>query len=232
MDAFKDYNPPVKLTKTKLASLKKQLLSCGFTNKNNSIHCHACGLVLPLDLLLSDSNFEFHSSSSPDCWFIQLLHSLKTKEFNPEALFRSYTPSFPFDAAFYSRAGFYYDPAPDTLDQVTCPSCQLSLQDWDAQDDPLNEHVSRRPRCFYAKEALASSQKLQKPTIDAQVFKLLSANPFLHSLQDLTPQESNMTVSEFLLMKQQQAKSLLEKHCHEYLEQFEKTAMLIQEQLQ
>jgi hypothetical protein len=41
------------------------------------------------------------------------------------------------------EAGWYYDPAEDRPDGVTCPYCCLSLDSWEAGDDPLEEHRRR-----------------------------------------------------------------------------------------
>jgi hypothetical protein len=46
-------------------------------------------------------------------------------------------------------AGWYYDPADDTPDGVTCPYCSLSLDAWDAGDDPLEEHRRRSEDCLF-----------------------------------------------------------------------------------
>ncbi|OAL52313.1 inhibitor of apoptosis repeat-containing protein [Pyrenochaeta sp. DS3sAY3a] len=46
-------------------------------------------------------------------------------------------------------AGWYYDPAEDTPDGVTCPYCSLSLDAWDAGDDPLEEHRRRSQDCLF-----------------------------------------------------------------------------------
>jgi hypothetical protein len=46
-------------------------------------------------------------------------------------------------------AGWFYDPAPDTPDAVTCAYCTLSLDSWDAGDDPAQEHLKRAPDCLF-----------------------------------------------------------------------------------
>lgn len=46
-------------------------------------------------------------------------------------------------------AGWYYDPADDTPDGVTCPYCSLSLDAWDAGDDPMEEHRRRSSDCLF-----------------------------------------------------------------------------------
>jgi hypothetical protein len=46
-------------------------------------------------------------------------------------------------------AGWFYDPASDTPDAVTCAYCTLSLDSWDAGDDPAQEHLKRAPDCLF-----------------------------------------------------------------------------------
>ncbi|PVI00321.1 inhibitor of apoptosis repeat-containing protein [Periconia macrospinosa] len=46
-------------------------------------------------------------------------------------------------------AGWYYDPSFDTPDGVTCAYCSLSLDAWDAGDDPTEEHFKRSPDCLF-----------------------------------------------------------------------------------
>ncbi|KAH7135901.1 hypothetical protein B0J11DRAFT_174283 [Dendryphion nanum] len=47
------------------------------------------------------------------------------------------------------EAGWYYDPSPDLLDGVTCAYCSLSLDSWDAGDNPFDEHRRRAPECLF-----------------------------------------------------------------------------------
>ncbi|KNG44836.1 inhibitor of apoptosis repeat-containing protein [Stemphylium lycopersici] len=46
-------------------------------------------------------------------------------------------------------AGWFYDPATDTPDGVTCPYCSLALDAWDIGDDPMQEHRRRSPDCLF-----------------------------------------------------------------------------------
>jgi hypothetical protein len=48
-----------------------------------------------------------------------------------------------------AAAGWFYDPAHDTPDGVTCAYCHLSLDAWDAGDDPFEEHRRRAPDCLF-----------------------------------------------------------------------------------
>jgi len=59
------------------------------------------------------------------------------------------------------RAGFFYTGTEKT---VTCFYCNGSLQNWDANDNPIIEHVRRFPNCTYAKQLYDTDlfQKIQK----------------------------------------------------------------------
>jgi hypothetical protein len=46
-------------------------------------------------------------------------------------------------------AGWCFDPATDTPDGVTCPYCSLSLDAWDAGDNPIEEHRRRSEDCLF-----------------------------------------------------------------------------------
>lgn len=48
-----------------------------------------------------------------------------------------------------ASAGWYYDPMEDAPDGVTCPYCSLSLDAWDAGDDPTEEHRRRSGTCLF-----------------------------------------------------------------------------------
>jgi hypothetical protein len=48
-----------------------------------------------------------------------------------------------------AAAGWFYDPAGDTPDGVSCPYCHLALDAWDAGDDPHEEHRRRAPDCLF-----------------------------------------------------------------------------------
>ena len=48
-----------------------------------------------------------------------------------------------------AAAGWFYDPANDMPDGVTCPYCHLSLDAWDAGDDPMEEHRRRASDCLF-----------------------------------------------------------------------------------
>ena len=49
-----------------------------------------------------------------------------------------------------AHAGFYYDPKPGQVDNVTCFTCEHSLGAWTAGDDPFKEHLNVGPKCAWA----------------------------------------------------------------------------------
>jgi hypothetical protein len=48
-----------------------------------------------------------------------------------------------------AAAGWFYDPTEETPDGTTCAYCHLSLDAWDAGDDPLEEHRKRASDCLF-----------------------------------------------------------------------------------
>ncbi|KAL5115890.1 hypothetical protein ACEQ8H_006206 [Pleosporales sp. CAS-2024a] len=48
-----------------------------------------------------------------------------------------------------AEAGWFYDPTEETPDGTTCAYCHLSLDAWDAGDDPLEEHRRRQSDCLF-----------------------------------------------------------------------------------
>lgn len=52
-----------------------------------------------------------------------------------------------------ARAGFFsFTKSPNLLDNVICPYCDLSLDSWEPQDDPLWEHQIRSPACLFVRD--------------------------------------------------------------------------------
>jgi hypothetical protein len=49
-----------------------------------------------------------------------------------------------------ARAGFFYDGDPNGRDRVTCFSCAKSLEGWEVDDDPFEQHA-RSKDCAWAK---------------------------------------------------------------------------------
>lgn len=48
-----------------------------------------------------------------------------------------------------AAGGWYFDPSDDQPDGATCPYCSLSLDAWDAGDDPIEEHHKRNADCLF-----------------------------------------------------------------------------------
>ncbi|KAF9132166.1 hypothetical protein BGW39_000673 [Mortierella sp. 14UC] len=49
-----------------------------------------------------------------------------------------------------AEAGFYWKPYPTSLDNVVCFLCGKSLDDWNKDDDPFEEHLSHSRNCSWA----------------------------------------------------------------------------------
>ena len=52
-----------------------------------------------------------------------------------------------------ARAGQYYSGADEGTDETRCYKCQGRLCDWEAGDDPSEEHKSKYPDCPLSKDA-------------------------------------------------------------------------------
>lgn len=49
-----------------------------------------------------------------------------------------------------ARAGFFYRPADDSLDNVQCFQCSVKLDGWEETDNPISEHLGHSEKCAYA----------------------------------------------------------------------------------
>jgi len=49
-----------------------------------------------------------------------------------------------------ARAGFFFRPAPDSIDNAQCFLCGVKLDGWDPDDDALGEHLAHSPACAWA----------------------------------------------------------------------------------
>ncbi|KAK9241158.1 hypothetical protein V1525DRAFT_335125 [Lipomyces kononenkoae] len=49
-----------------------------------------------------------------------------------------------------AKAGFIYNPSPQSPDNVTCFLCDKSLDGWNKGDDPKIEHLDHSPQCAWA----------------------------------------------------------------------------------
>ncbi|KND88786.1 Protein bir1 [Tolypocladium ophioglossoides CBS 100239] len=52
--------------------------------------------------------------------------------------------------ASLAKAGFYFDPSPDSPDNVVCFLCNKGLDGWESGDDPLLEHLKHASHCGWA----------------------------------------------------------------------------------
>ena len=121
-----------------------------------------------------------------------------------------------------ASAGFYYDPIEIDSDQVTCSYCSLSLQGWEKGDDPLKEHVSRKPKCCFMKffpqgqtnNEIKENFQENHLIVENDEMELDKENsviqPMHFNLETVTEEEKEMTVKEFLKSRQEKAKIYLE----------------------
>lgn len=150
----------------------EELAHAGFVWKPTSlspdnVQCWACSCSLDGWEETDVPSFE-HLTHSPQCGFA-VVTAIRMRSGDPgraeedpigEAMIKAREYTFgdvwPLDtAAGYpgveqlAAAGWYFDPAEGTPDGVTCPYCELSLDAWDAGDDPLEEHRRRQPDCYF-----------------------------------------------------------------------------------
>ncbi|KAF4970785.1 hypothetical protein FSARC_2255 [Fusarium sarcochroum] len=62
-------------------------------------------------------------------------------------------PSWPHKSitpASLARAGLFFNPTPQNPDNATCFLCHKGLDGWEANDDPLVEHLKHAPECGWA----------------------------------------------------------------------------------
>lgn len=48
-----------------------------------------------------------------------------------------------------AQAGFIFHPLSDSRDNVLCPYCRISLDNWGPTDDPIAEHRKTRVECVH-----------------------------------------------------------------------------------
>ena len=82
-----------------------------------------------------------------------------------------------------AAAGFLYYPRPTGSlsfpDNVKCTICQLNLNEWEPNDDPVYEHITHSPHCSVALEVQAQARE------QAQIRALEASKPAIKSPQDL-----------------------------------------------
>lgn len=54
------------------------------------------------------------------------------------------------DSEQLAKAGFYFNPGVENPDNVTCYSCECSLDGWEIDDCPLKEHIEHSRDCAWA----------------------------------------------------------------------------------
>lgn len=64
---------------------------------------------------------------------------------------------WPFDEskacnkAKMAEAGFYFNGNDNEPDIATCFACSKTLDGWEPQDNPWNEHIKHAPQCIFVK---------------------------------------------------------------------------------
>lgn len=133
----------------------------------DNVQCWACGCSLDGWEETDVPAFE-HLTHSPHCGFA-VVTAMKLRSGDParteedpigenmiNAREKTFGDLWPLDtAAGYpgvqqlAAAGWHFDPAEDMPDGVSCAYCELSLDAWDAGDDPFEEHRRRQPDCYF-----------------------------------------------------------------------------------
>lgn len=54
------------------------------------------------------------------------------------------------DSPQLARAGFFYQPTSSCPDNATCYLCRSSLDGWEEDDNPIEEHLKHAPTCGWA----------------------------------------------------------------------------------
>jgi hypothetical protein len=57
-----------------------------------------------------------------------------------------------------ARAGFFYKPTGESVDNCMCFICLRQLDGWEEGDDPVSEHIKHSPSCGWAINAVISQR--------------------------------------------------------------------------
>ncbi|GMM36155.1 survivin [Saccharomycopsis crataegensis] len=88
--------------------------------------------------------------------------------------FQSWTKESP-SASEMINAGFYNFPMPESPDTAICLYCKISLEDWQAGDDPAAEHRRLSPNCYFF-ESSGKSNAVTSPTVSSVIGKTSTIN--------------------------------------------------------
>ncbi|PNS15317.1 hypothetical protein CAC42_5488 [Sphaceloma murrayae] len=131
------------------------------SNSQDNVKCFHCEVKLD-GWEIDDSPLKEHLAHSPTCaWAISTSVSLSDQDHDPmsekvlNARIETFGTTWPHDkkrawkpkSKKLAEAGWSMDPSMRAGDGATCFYCQLSLDGWEAKDDPIKEHRKRQEDC-------------------------------------------------------------------------------------
>lgn len=75
-----------------------------------------------------------------------------------------YTQKGALSAIRLASTGFYFSPSAKHCDRVVCFECRVAVYAWDADDDPLQEHLRLSAKCAFAKNLKTRNNQLGHST--------------------------------------------------------------------
>ena len=68
-----------------------------------------------------------------------------------------------------ARAGFFYNPAPGSIDNVKCFTCNAKLDGWEPSDNAVAEHLAHSSECPWAISISVGEGEEHDPTSERMV---------------------------------------------------------------
>eukprot|EP00043_Microstomoeca_roanoka_P013933 m.137087 g.137087 ORF g.137087 m.137087 type:complete len:376 (+) comp15884_c0_seq7:125-1252(+) len=149
----------------------ENLAKAGFVYKGTAeapdlVQCFLCQKELD-GWEAGDDPMKEHEVHSPRCPFVTLsLEESRVATFAlwPKHLYKATPEDF-------AKAGFVYLPCKDSPDQLTCFKCKKSLDGWEENDDPFEEHYNHNKRCTYIKVVMKLREEAAKSVNKGDVSK-------------------------------------------------------------
>ncbi|KAF2227559.1 hypothetical protein BDZ85DRAFT_254506 [Elsinoe ampelina] len=146
----------------------KDLAFAGFyfaptSNSEDNVKCFHCEVKLD-GWEIDDSPLKEHIAHSAECaWAITTSVALDNEDRDPmsekllTARLETFGSSWPYEkkrgwkpkSKKLAEAGWSMDPSLRAEDGTTCFYCQISLDGWEAKDDPIEEHRKRQDNCLF-----------------------------------------------------------------------------------